>query len=125
MRLELGQPLIEIGKPLTLKCRMGHKININLTRQWTGGQQNRLLCFNGVTIDPVKYKEEFHLPDTFTLRINETTETDLDCAYSCRLGFESDEKILTVTEQNFLCKYESIFFLIMIIHLKVPGHLYG
>ncbi|CAG2225067.1 unnamed protein product [Mytilus edulis] len=34
-------------------------------------------------------------------QIKETTEDDLDCPYSCRFGFQSDEKILYVTEENF------------------------
>lgn len=92
---------IEIGKPLNLECTASSNTMQNVSRRWTGGLQNRLLCFNGVTTNPQKYKEYEESASKYTLQIKETTEDDLDCPYSCRFGFQSDEKILYVTEDNF------------------------
>lgn len=100
VKWEVIEKQIEIGKPLNLECTASNTMQ-NVSRRWTGGAKNRLLCFNGVTTNPQKYKEYKESVSKYTLQIKETTEDDLDCPYSCRFGFQSDEKILYVTEENF------------------------
>lgn len=101
VKWKLKESQIKIGKPLNLECTASSNTMQNVSRRWTGGVKNRLLCFNGVTTNPQKYKEYEETTRKYTLRIKETTEDDLDCPYSCRFGFQSDEKILYVTEDNF------------------------
>lgn len=102
---KIKESMIVLGKPLNLECTTSSTNNRNVSRRWTGGAKNRLLCFNGVTINPQKYEETEESSNKYTLQIKETTEDDLDCSYSCRFGFQSDEKILYVTENNFNCKF--------------------
>lgn len=101
---KLKEDKIILGKPIRLECTTSSTNIQDVSRRWTGGLRNRLLCFNGVTTNPSKYKEtEDVAGDTYTLQINETSEDDLECPYSCRFGFQTDEKILYVTKDNFLC----------------------
>lgn len=98
---KMKENMIVLGEPVNLECTTSSNKIRNVSRRWTGGAQNRLLCFNGVATNPGKYKEIEESSTKYTLRIKETTEDDLDCPYSCRFGFQSDEKILYVTENNF------------------------
>ncbi|CAG2197252.1 unnamed protein product [Mytilus edulis] len=98
---KLKESQIKIGKSLNLECTASPNTMQNVSRRWTGGVKNRLLCFNGVTTNPQKYIETSESASRYILQIKETSEDDLDCPYSCRFGFQSDEKILYVTEDNF------------------------
>ncbi|CAG2228679.1 unnamed protein product [Mytilus edulis] len=100
VKWELKESQIKIGKPLNLECTASNTMQ-NVSRRWTGGVKNRLLCFNGVTTNPQKYIETEETARKYILQIKKTTEDDLDCPYSCRFGFQADEKILYVTEDNF------------------------
>ncbi|CAG2197248.1 unnamed protein product [Mytilus edulis] len=102
VKWKMKENMIVLGKPLNLECTTSSTNNRNVSRRWTGGAQNRLLCFNGVTTNPQKYKETEESSYKYTLQIKETTEDDLDCPYSCRFGFQADEKTLYVTKDNFV-----------------------
>lgn len=104
VRLQLPVGMIEIGKDLKLTCTSSIEISANKSRQWRGGVRNKLLCYDGITIDPHKYREEIKTRSAYELTVKEISESDLQCPYACRIGFNIDQKFLNVTEQNFLRK---------------------
>ncbi|VDI08321.1 Hypothetical predicted protein [Mytilus galloprovincialis] len=100
--LELPDGMIEMGKELKLKCKSLKDIHSHQSRQWRGGEDNKLLCYDGVTIDSQKYKEEMKSVTAFELTIEKVSESDLQCPYACRIGFDIDQKFLAINEKNFI-----------------------
>ncbi|CAC5363502.1 unnamed protein product [Mytilus coruscus] len=100
--LELPDGMIEIGKELKLKCKTSKDISSHQSRQWRGGVENKLLCYDGITIDSQKYIEEIKSPTAFELTVEKISESDLQCPYACRIGFDMDQKFLDVNEKNFI-----------------------
>lgn len=103
---QLGQEVIELGKPLILQCTIMDidYIPKDKSRQWTGEFNNRLFTFNGVSTCPSNYTEILEPPKTFKIYFNTTSMNNLNCPYSCRVGTVFDEKVLTLNESNFVCK---------------------
>lgn len=102
--LELPGDMIELGKELKLKCTTLKVIPSHKSRQWIGGKDNKLLCYDGVTVDPQKYKEEMISTTTYELTVKNISENDLQCQYACRFGFDIDQKFLDINEKNFIRK---------------------
>lgn len=102
VRLQLPSGMIEIGKDLKLTCKSSIEMSANRSRQWRGGVRNKLLCYDGITIDPHKYREDMKNRSDYELTVKRISESDLQCPYACQIGFDQDQKILNVTEQNFL-----------------------
>lgn len=100
--LELPDGMIEMGKELKLKCKSLKDIPPHKSRQWRGGEDNKLLCYDGVTIDSQKYKEEIKSSTAYELTVKKVSESDLQCPYACRIGFDIDQKFLNVNEENFI-----------------------
>ncbi|XP_063418422.1 uncharacterized protein LOC134701220 [Mytilus trossulus] len=100
--LELPDHMIELGKELKLKCKSLKDIHSHQSRQWRGGEDNKLLCYDGVTIDSLKYKEEIKSSTTYELTVEKVSESDLQCPYACRIGFDIDQKFLNVNKDNFI-----------------------
>ncbi|XP_071147941.1 uncharacterized protein [Mytilus edulis] len=101
---QLGQEVIELGKPLILQCSivgMDH-IPADKSRQWTGEINNRLFTFNGVSTCPSNYTEILEPPNSFKIYFNYTSMINLNSPYTCRVGTMFDEKILKVNESNFV-----------------------
>lgn len=101
VRLQLPVGMLELGKELKLICKTSIEISANRSRQWRGGVRNKLLCYDGITIDSDKYKEEIKSRNDYELTVKKVSESDLQCPYACRIGFDIDQKVLNVTEQNF------------------------
>lgn len=97
--------MIELGSELKLKCTILIDIAPDKSRTWRGGEDNQLLCYDGVTINPQKYKEEMKSTTAYELMIKKVSEHDLQCPYSCRFGFDIDEKFLDINEKNFIRKF--------------------
>lgn len=76
----------------------------DMSRQWTGEKHNRLLTINGVSTCPSNYTEIIQPPNAFKIYFNSTSESNLNCPYSCRVGTSFDEKLLKVNESNFVCE---------------------
>lgn len=93
---------IELGKPLKLDCETSSVIPATKSRQWRGGADNKLLCYDGTTVDPTKYKERIINQTNYELIVEKTSESDLRCPYACRVGFDIDQKFLEVNKNNFL-----------------------
>lgn len=101
---QLGQEVIELGRPLILQCTivgMDH-IPADKSRQWTGEINNRLFTFNGVSTCPSNYTEILEPPNSFKIYFNYTSMFNLNSPYTCRVGTMFDEKILKVNESNFV-----------------------
>ncbi|OPL21637.1 hypothetical protein AM593_09789, partial [Mytilus galloprovincialis] len=102
LMLELPDEMIELGKELKLKCKSLQDVPPHKSRQWRGGEDNKLLCYDGVTIDSQKYKEEIKSSTAYELTVENLSENDLQCPYACRIGFDIDQKFLNVNEENFI-----------------------
>ncbi|XP_063418424.1 uncharacterized protein LOC134701222 [Mytilus trossulus] len=100
--LELPDGMIEMGKELKLKCKSLKDNHSHQSRQWRGGEDNKLLCYDGVTIDSKKYKEEIKSSTVYELTVEKVSESDLQCPYACRIGFDIDQKFLDINEKNFV-----------------------
>lgn len=95
---------IQLGKELKLDCESSNAIPSHRSRQWRGGSDNQLLCYDGTTVDSTKYIEKRISSRRYELIVEETSENDLQCPYACRVGFDIDQKFLEVNEHNFLRK---------------------
>ncbi|CAC5400625.1 unnamed protein product [Mytilus coruscus] len=93
--------IIRIGETLSLLCTVDgiDSINGGLIRQWTKGSE--LICFNGHPINPDKYREIQQNGNQFELKIYNISESDLQCKYQCRYGFDTQTKKLEISEHNF------------------------
>lgn len=100
----MKQHMIELGKPLLLNCEISNTIPQDQSRQWTTGIENRLLCFDNVTINSKKYAGRLNSPTEYSLTILNTTEDDLVQLYSCRAGFVFHQKRLEVNDKNLIRK---------------------
>ncbi|XP_052079780.1 uncharacterized protein LOC127717939 isoform X4 [Mytilus californianus] len=97
----LKPEIIRIGETLSLLCTVDgiDSINGGLIRQWTKGSE--LICFNGHPINPDKYREIQQNGNQFELKIYNISESDLQCKYQCRYGFDTQTKKLEISEHNF------------------------
>lgn len=72
------------------------------TRIWQGGQQYVQLCRNGISLNPKKYREStIRFPFESILEIKTFSEDDVDCDYSCSIGFIKDRHRLSLNEKDF------------------------
>ncbi|CAC5411491.1 unnamed protein product [Mytilus coruscus] len=93
---------IRLGHRLKFECETSSVIPATKSRQWRGGANNKLLCYDGTTVDPTKYKEKIINQTNYELIVEEASENDLQCLYACRVGFDIDQKFLEVNEYNFV-----------------------
>ncbi|XP_063418476.1 uncharacterized protein LOC134701277 isoform X2 [Mytilus trossulus] len=92
----------ELGKPFKLDCETSYVVQATKSRQWRGGADNKLLCYDGTTVNPNKYKEKIINQTNYELIVENTCESDLRCPYACRVGFDIDQQFLEVDETNFV-----------------------
>lgn len=106
MFLTFEPDVICIGETLFLICTVDDvdMIDQELVRQWTKGPD--LICHNGHSIDPIKYRETVTKQNQFKLQIINVTESDLRCKYQCRYSFETQTKMMEISEHNFECKFQ-------------------
>lgn len=95
---------IRLGQQLKFDCETTSIIQATKSRQWRGGADNKLLCYDGTTIDPTKYTEKQLNQTNYELIVEEASENDLQCPYACRVGFDIDQKFLEVNKYNFVRK---------------------
>ncbi|XP_063411029.1 uncharacterized protein LOC134693975 [Mytilus trossulus] len=98
--LEYRPPIIRVGKPLTLICKVNNikfidKQNI---RQWHKGTD--LIVQNGKIFDKNKYKEIIK-KKRFLLRITKVTEADLNTNFKCNYNFKEGNLSLKISPLNF------------------------
>lgn len=107
MSLSLSKNTFSFGENIVLTCTV-HGINTidgKTTRQWSMGDDDNLLCYNGRINNLRKYKEKVLTGNAFSLTIFNATETDLNVVYQCRYGFATASKLIEVDEPNIVCTY--------------------
>lgn len=95
-----------MGSSMILTCAVRgiSKINTNATRQFAKGNNGDLLCFNGYITQTRKYEEILSEGNTFSLKINNVTELDVNTIYQCRYKFSTVKQMIRTNEMNFECK---------------------
>lgn len=96
--------IIRIGETAVLACTVHGEefISQDETRKWFKGSS--LICYNGKPTNPLKYMESLY-KNKFKLLIYNITEADLNRDYLCLYSFDICSKTLSITEENFECKY--------------------
>lgn len=105
--LTLETQPIKMGRAMILKCTVNgiSKINTDETRQFAKGNNGDLLCYNGHIKQKEKYQEILSEGNTFKLKINNVTESDVNSIYQCRYEFSTVKQMIRIDEMNFECKY--------------------
>ncbi|CAC5400426.1 unnamed protein product [Mytilus coruscus] len=93
---------ISFGNYIVLTCTVHgiQTIDITTTRQWSMGDHDKLLCYNGRINNIRKYKEKVLPGNEFSLTIFNVTESDLNVVYQCRYGFNAANKFIKADELN-------------------------
>ncbi|CAG2197454.1 unnamed protein product [Mytilus edulis] len=87
---------ITIGQDIVLTCTVHgiQTIDRTTTRQWSMGDDDELICYNGRINNLRKYDEKILFGNEFCLTIFNITEADLNIAYQCRYGFDAASKLI-------------------------------
>ncbi|XP_063411432.1 uncharacterized protein LOC134694357 [Mytilus trossulus] len=98
--LKMDIDTISFGDYIVLTCTVHgiQTIDITTTRQWSMGDNDELLCYNGRINNLRKYKEKVLPGNEFSLTIFNVTESDLNVVYQCRYGFDAASKLLEAQE---------------------------
>ncbi|XP_052079797.1 uncharacterized protein LOC127717957 isoform X2 [Mytilus californianus] len=99
--LNFQPEIVRMHQNINITCTVHGIDNINnkLTRQWSKGPD--LICYNGHPIDSSKYTETLPSGNQFILQIRNVTESDVNCKYQCRYGFEAQAKSIQFSKENF------------------------
>ncbi|CAC5380204.1 unnamed protein product [Mytilus coruscus] len=99
--LNFQPEIVRMHQNINITCTVHGIDNINnkLTRQWSKGPD--LICYNGHPIDSSKYTEPLPSGNQFILQIRNVTESDVNCKYQCRYGFEAQAKSIQSSKYNF------------------------
>ncbi|CAG2197433.1 unnamed protein product [Mytilus edulis] len=91
---------IPSGNYVVLTCTVHgiRTIDITTTRQWSMGENDELLCYNGRINNVRKYEENIMQGNKFSLTIFNVTESDLNEVYQCRYGFDAASKLIVADE---------------------------
>ncbi|XP_063412223.1 uncharacterized protein LOC134695017 [Mytilus trossulus] len=87
---------ISFGDYIVLTCTVHgiQTINNTTTRQWSMGDDDKLLCYNGRINNLRKYKEKVLPGNEFSLTVFNITKSDLNVVYQCRYGFDAASKLI-------------------------------
>lgn len=98
--------VIFFGKTAELECVVSDSVNFcNKTlRQWYGGNPYGVLCRNGACRNQGKYEEQQNSMCSYTLMINNFSESDVNCEYTCAYGVHRSRKMLKLDNEHFSCK---------------------
>ncbi|XP_071149912.1 uncharacterized protein [Mytilus edulis] len=103
--LSLKTNTVSLGANIILTCTVDgvKKIDKQTTRQWSMGENDELLCYNGRINNIKKYEEKVLQTNKFSLTIFNVTKSDLNIVYQCRYGFDAARKLIEADEsQTFL-----------------------
>ncbi|CAC5420515.1 unnamed protein product [Mytilus coruscus] len=94
---------ISFGGDIVLTCTVHgiQTIDSKSTRQWSMGDDDELLCYNGRINNLKKYEENIFPGNEFSLTIFNVTESDLNVVYQCRYGFDAASKLIEADEPDF------------------------
>ncbi|CAC5420526.1 unnamed protein product [Mytilus coruscus] len=95
-------------RDIILTCTVGgiKTIDIKTMRQWSMGDDDELLCYNGRINNIKKYAEKVFPTNEFSLTIFNVTESDLNVVYQCRYGFDAASKLIETDEPQIFCKQD-------------------
>lgn len=103
-------PPIIFGETARLGCEIQNGTDGN-TRTWQGGPGYTSIYFNGVSSNPDKYMEvTAREPYRSLLEIYNFSENDVDCDYSCSIGFHEDRHKLSLNPSDFERKFFLVLF---------------
>ncbi|XP_076088505.1 uncharacterized protein LOC143058915 isoform X2 [Mytilus galloprovincialis] len=104
LSLTLVTNVIVFGESLILTCTVNGTSTIDreVTRQWSLGNDDQLLSYNGRIKNLEKYEETVSSNNEFSLKIFNLTEEDVEEFYLCRYGFDTATKFIEITEDNYI-----------------------
>lgn len=104
---------ISFGNYIVLTCTVNgiQTIDTTTTRQWSMGDDDKLLCYNGRINNLRKYTEKVLPGNGFSLTIFNVTESDLNVVYQCRYGFDAASKLIEADKPKLFCKYGVLYIL--------------
>lgn len=79
-------------------------VNRDVTRQWSKGNDDQLLSYNGRINNRRKYEETFLPGNEFSLKVFNITEKDVNITYRCRYGFDTATYFIKINESVSLQK---------------------
>ncbi|VDI50198.1 Hypothetical predicted protein [Mytilus galloprovincialis] len=94
-----SKPVI-IGKEAVLVCR-GYNCPSGDTKQWLGGKNYDLLCFDNQSKNISKYEMRSNGTD-FELKIKSLNFSDLNCEYTCSCGFHQYTNMLKLDDNEVI-----------------------
>lgn len=98
-------PPIIFGQTARLGCELQNGTE-GSTRTWLGGPGYTTISIDGASSNPKKYMEvTSRVPFRSLLEIYDFSENDVDCDYSCSIGYHEDRHILSLNETEFECKF--------------------
>lgn len=102
--LRLVTDLIIFGGDIILTCTVNgiNTIDRDVTRQWSMGNEDKLLSYNGRINNYRKYKETIIHGNAFSLKIVNVTEQDVNVTYRCRYGFDTATHFIKISESASL-----------------------
>lgn len=102
--LRLVTDLIIFGGDIILTCTVNgiNTIDRDVTRQWSMGNEDKLLSYNGRINDFRKYKETILHGNAFSLKIVNVREHDVNVTYRCRYGFDTATHFIKISESASL-----------------------
>ncbi|CAC5405145.1 unnamed protein product [Mytilus coruscus] len=104
LSLRSATDVITFGGAIILTCVVNgiSTIDSDVTRQWSMGNDDQLLSYNGRINNRRKYEETVLPGNEFSLKIFNITEADVNVAYRCRYGFETATNVIKITDDNYI-----------------------
>ncbi|XP_052079924.1 uncharacterized protein LOC127718063 [Mytilus californianus] len=104
LSLRLVTDLIIFGKYIILTCTINgiSKVENDVPRQWSMGNEDQLLSYNGRINNDRKYKETIFPGNEFSLKIFNVTAADVNKTYRCRYGFDATSIFIKLNEYNYV-----------------------
>lgn len=99
--LRLVTDLIIFGGDIILTCTVHgiRELDSDVTRQWSMGNHDQLLSYNGRINNHRKYKETIFHGNAFSLKILNVTVKDVNVTYRCRYGFDTATYFIKICER--------------------------
>ncbi|CAC5420523.1 unnamed protein product [Mytilus coruscus] len=104
LSLKLVTDFIIFGGYIILTCAVNgiSTVDRDVTRQWSMGNEDQLLSYNGRINNHRKYEETIIPGNEFSLKISNVTEKDVNVTYRCRYGFDAVNIFIELNEYNYV-----------------------
>ncbi|VDI52793.1 Hypothetical predicted protein [Mytilus galloprovincialis] len=106
LSLRLVKDYITFGGDIILTCAINglSTVDRDVTRQWSMGNHDELLSYNGRINNHIKYEETVLPRNEFRLKIINVTEADVNVTYRCRYGFDTATYFIEINKSVSLHK---------------------